>query len=90
MDLRKVLTAQQDEGGLWLCRSFTARPILSSDEPNTTRFKMERFLHAGRQTMMTVYAPIAFGPLPVLAFQRNPDGPAETCGFRWACDAVKA
>ena len=58
----------------WLRRSFTARPILSSDEPNTTRFKMERFLHAGRQTMMTVYAPIAFGPLPLLAFQRTPDG----------------
>ena len=35
---------------------------------------MERFLHAGRQTMMTVYAPIAFGPLPLLAFQRTPDG----------------
>ena len=74
MDLRKVLTAKQNEEGLWLRRSFTARPILSSDEPNTTRFKMERFLHAGRQTMMTVYAPIAFGPLPLLAFQRNPDG----------------
>ena len=69
-----MLTAQQNECGLSLRRSFTARPILSSDEPNTTRFKMERFLHAGRQTMMTVYAPIAFGPLPLLAFQRNPDG----------------
>lgn len=50
-----------------------ARPILSSDEPNAPRFKMERFLHAGRQTMMTIYAPIAFGPLPVLAFQRPAD-----------------
>lgn len=24
--------------------------------------------------MMTIYAPIAFGPLPLLAFQRTPDG----------------
>ena len=30
-----------------LRRSFTARPIFSTDEPNTDRFKMERFLHAG-------------------------------------------
>lgn len=33
-----------------------------------------RFAAAGRQTMMTIYAPIAFGPLPLLAFQRAPDG----------------
>ena len=29
---------------------------------------------AGRQTMMTMYAPIAFGPLPLLAFQHAQDG----------------
>ncbi|CAL5218954.1 g706 [Coccomyxa viridis] len=55
-------------------RSFMARPMFSTDEPNTDRFKMERFLHAGRQTMMTMYTPIAFGPLPLLAFQRAQDG----------------
>jgi pre-rRNA-processing protein TSR1 len=35
---------------------------------------MERFLHAGRQTMMSVYAPICYPPLPVLAFHRGADG----------------
>lgn len=35
---------------------------------------MERFLHPGRQTVLSVYGPICFGPLPVLAFLRGPDG----------------
>lgn len=35
---------------------------------------MERFLHPGRQTVASVYGPICFGPLPVVAFQRSPDG----------------
>jgi hypothetical protein len=35
---------------------------------------MERFLHPGRQAMASVYAPICFGSLPLLAFQRGADG----------------
>ena len=56
------------------CRSFDARPVYSADEAGGTRFKMERFLHPGRANIASVYAPIAFGPLPLLAFQRRPDG----------------
>lgn len=55
-------------------RSYAARPIFSTDEPSGSRFKMERFLHPGRQTVLSVYGPICFGPLPVLAFLRAPDG----------------
>ncbi|CAL8469855.1 g9397 [Coccomyxa elongata] len=55
-------------------RSYVARPIFSTDEPSGSRFKMERFLHPGRQTVLSVYGPICFGPLPVLAFLRAPDG----------------
>ncbi len=35
---------------------------------------MERFLHPGRQTVLSVYGPICFGPLPLLAYLRSPDG----------------
>ncbi|EIE25675.1 DUF663-domain-containing protein [Coccomyxa subellipsoidea C-169] len=55
-------------------RSYTAQPIFSTDEPSGSRFKMERFLHPGRQIVLSVYGPICFGPLPVLAFLRGPDG----------------
>lgn len=55
-------------------RSYAARPVFSTDEPSGSRFKMERFMHEGRQTVMSVYAPICFGPLPLLAFLRRPDG----------------
>ena len=55
-------------------RSFDARPVFSADEAGGTRFKMERFLHPGRAAVATVYGPIAFGPLPLLAFQRCAGG----------------
>ncbi len=48
-------------------RSFTARPVLSSDNPGD-KHKMERFLHAGSHAVASVYAPISYGPLPALAF----------------------
>ena len=38
------------------------------------KFKMERFLHPGQNCMMSVYAPIAFGPLPVLVLKRGEAG----------------
>ncbi|KAF5835587.1 DUF663-domain-containing protein [Dunaliella salina] len=54
-------------------RSFPARPILSSDTPGD-KHKMERWLRAGQQTMASVYAPISYTPLPVLAFKSDPLG----------------
>lgn len=55
-------------------RSFTARPILSTDEHGADKHKMERFLHEGRPSMATVFAPISYAPLPVLAFKALPGG----------------
>ncbi|GFH23161.1 Bms1-type G domain-containing protein, partial [Haematococcus lacustris] len=54
-------------------RSFLARPVFSTDTPGD-KHKMERWLHAGQQAMATVFAPIAFPPLPLLAFKLGPDG----------------
>lgn len=51
------------------CRVFSARPILSSDEYNMDKFKMERFMHAGRGYMLSAYAPISFPPQPVLVLK---------------------
>ena len=36
---------------------------------NSDKHKMERFLHAGRFSMASVYAPISFPPLPLIALK---------------------
>jgi len=46
-------------------RQFTARPLFSSDNINCNKHKMERFLHHGRFSVASVYAPICFPPLPL-------------------------
>ena len=58
-------------------RSFTARPIFSTDDPNVDKHKLERFLHDRRQCMATIYGPIQYPPLPLLAFKINPDHPPQ-------------
>ena len=55
-------------------RTFVSRPILSTDEHGMDKFKMERFLHPGRRTVASCYAPIAYPPLPVLAFVNRAQG----------------
>lgn len=50
-------------------RAWHARPIFSTDEHGADKHKMERFLHEGRPSIATVYAPIAYPPLPLLAFK---------------------
>lgn len=50
-------------------RGFKSKPIFSSDEHGMNKFKMERFLHPGRPSVASVYAPIAYQPLPVLMFK---------------------
>lgn len=52
-------------------RSFTARPLLSGDEHGADKFKMERYLHDGRHTMASVFAPISYPPLPALLFKAS-------------------
>lgn len=55
-------------------RSFYARPVYSTDEHAADKQKMERFLHEGRPSVATIYAPIAYPPLPLLAFKMAEDG----------------
>ncbi|KDD72061.1 DUF663 hypothetical protein, partial [Helicosporidium sp. ATCC 50920] len=55
-------------------RTFEARPVYSTDTHGADKHKMERYLHAGRPSVGTVYAPIAFGPLPLLCFKRAESG----------------
>lgn len=51
-------------------RTFEARPVLSTNEYNADKFKLEKFMHAGRTYVMSVYAPISFPPLPVLVVKQ--------------------
>ncbi|KAG2501525.1 hypothetical protein HYH03_000032 [Edaphochlamys debaryana] len=50
-------------------RSFTARPILSTDDPGADKHRMEKFVHDGQHVVASVYAPIMYPPLPLLAFK---------------------
>ncbi|KAG6592850.1 Pre-rRNA-processing protein TSR1-like protein, partial [Cucurbita argyrosperma subsp. sororia] len=54
-------------------RQFVTRPIFSSDNFNSDKHKMERFLHAGRFSIASIYAPISFAPLPLIVL-RNVEG----------------
>lgn len=55
-------------------RQFVVRPIYSSDNINSDKHKMERFLHAGRFSIASVFAPISFPPLPLIAMKRTNEG----------------
>ncbi|OVA19550.1 Ribosome biogenesis protein BMS1/TSR1 [Macleaya cordata] len=50
-------------------RQFVVRPIFSSDAINSNKHKMERFLHAGRFSMASIYAPVSFPPLPLVVLK---------------------
>ena len=51
-------------------RRFSARPVFSGDDHGASHFKLERFLQPGRACVASGYAPIAHGPLPLLAFKK--------------------
>eukprot|EP00798_Chlamydomonas_sp_ICE-L_P012458 gene12456-15663_t len=50
-------------------RTFTCKPVFSADSPGDKQ-KMERFLHPGMHCIATVYAPIMYPQLPLLAFKK--------------------
>ncbi|KAD5960237.1 hypothetical protein R6Q59_013407 [Mikania micrantha] len=54
-------------------RQFIARPTFASDNFNSDKHKMERFLHAGRFSIASVYAPISFPPLPLIVLKSRGD-----------------
>eukprot|EP00879_Flechtneria_rotunda_P011793 GHRR01012320.1.p1 GENE.GHRR01012320.1~~GHRR01012320.1.p1 ORF type:complete len:633 (+),score=247.02 GHRR01012320.1:2-1900(+) len=64
-------TIKSKEDLLLVCglRSFRAQPVFSDDGQGADKFKMERFLQAGRTAVGSVYAPISYPPLPLLAFK---------------------
>ena len=68
-------------------RAHPVRAIFSSDDHGASKFKLDRFLQPGRPSIASAYAPIAHGPLPVLAFAKAPGGGwslAATGGVRGA------
>ena len=55
-------------------RRFIVNPIYSTytrGGPNNVH-KFERFLHSDRTSMATIYAPIQFGPAPIMMFDYSP------------------
>ncbi|XP_076913936.1 uncharacterized protein LOC143572753 [Bidens hawaiensis] len=57
-------------------RQFITRPTF--DNFNSDKHKMERFLHAGRFSIASVYAPISFPPLPLIVLKNRGDSVAPT------------
>ncbi|KAJ8772731.1 hypothetical protein K2173_027908 [Erythroxylum novogranatense] len=55
-------------------RQFIARPIFSTDNMNSDKSKMERFLHAGRFSIASIYAPVSFPPLPLVVLKSTEGG----------------
>jgi pre-rRNA-processing protein TSR1 len=60
-------------------RLLDARPIYSQDGRGD-KFKYERFLRPGAPTVASMFAPIAFGPAPVLAFASAAEENADAMG----------
>ncbi|KAL6524936.1 hypothetical protein OROMI_030529 [Orobanche minor] len=52
-------------------RQFVSRPVFSSDSINASQHKMEKFLHAGRFSIASIYAPISFHSLPLVALKSH-------------------
>jgi len=55
-------------------RQFTSRPVFSSDDINMDKHKLERFLHPGRFSVASVFAPVCFATLPLIAFKEDSAG----------------
>ena len=51
--------------------------MFSTDDPNVDKHKLERFLHDRRQCVATIYGPIQYPPLPLLAFKISADNPPQ-------------
>ena len=60
--------------GHWRSTLVCFRPIFSTDDINMDKHKMERFLHPGRFSVASVFAPICFSPLPLVVFKEAENG----------------
>lgn len=52
-------------------RQFVARPVFSSDNINSDKHKMERFLLPGRFSIASIYAPVSFPPMPLVVLKNK-------------------
>lgn len=52
-------------------RQFIARPVFSSDNINSNKHKMERFLFPGRFSIASIYAPVCFPPMPLVVLKNQ-------------------
>lgn len=55
-------------------RRYIAFPLFSENTPNLDKHKYEKFLHSGRDSIATIYGPITYPPMPLLAFKEEEDG----------------
>jgi pre-rRNA-processing protein TSR1 len=69
-------------------RTFSANPILSTNEYNMDKFKLEKFMHEGRTYVMSVFAPISYPPLPVLVIKKARSCFQIVLGFRTAMHSL--
>ncbi|CAD7695158.1 unnamed protein product [Ostreobium quekettii] len=69
-------------------RAYPARPLISTDDPRFDKHKLERFLHPGRSCVASVYAPITYSPMPILAFKSDGISPPRLAatGTLLGCD----
>ena len=61
-------------GGFLDRKCRVCRPIFSTDDLNMDKHKFERFLHPGRFSIASIFAPISFPPLPLLVFKETDQG----------------
>lgn len=55
-------------------RRYVTFPLFSENTPNLDKHKYEKFLHGGRDSVATIYGPITYPPMPLLAFKEVEDG----------------
>ncbi|KAG0627782.1 hypothetical protein M758_2G227700 [Ceratodon purpureus] len=55
-------------------RRHHTRPIFSTDDLNMDKHKFERFLHPGRFSIASIFAPISFPTLPLIVFKETDEG----------------
>ncbi|XP_047327231.1 pre-rRNA-processing protein TSR1 homolog [Impatiens glandulifera] len=62
-------------------RQVVCRPIFSSGNITVDKNKMERFLHPGQFSIASIYAPLSFPSLPLVALKRGDDSTLTVAAF---------
>lgn len=56
-------------------RKFKCRPVFSQESRGSDKHKFERYFTGNAWTIASVYAPISYGPMPVLIFKHLEEDP---------------